>query len=133
MATTFAKQIQPLDGDWQVIFSIVSKDPADVAFAQKYGDLEIDTSGPYVDTVTPDPTFTFSVARESKAIWSDILLNKLPNAEFIYTFDDASILPTTRYRMATIFASKLQASLTTALTALRAMSATPIVNSTFTV
>lgn len=131
MATTFTKQIQPSDGSWQVIFGIGSKDPADVTFAQKYGDLEINTAGPYVDPL--DGTFSFSVARESKAIWSDILLNKLPNAEFIYTFDDASILPTTRYRMATIFASTLQASLTTALTALRAMSATPILNSTFTV
>jgi hypothetical protein len=131
MATTFNKQIQPSDGNWQVIFSIASKDPADVTFAQKYGDLHIDTSGPYVDAL--DNTFSFSIAREDKAIWSDILLNKLPNAEFIYTFDDASILPTTRYRMAVLYATVLETSVTDALVALRAMSATPIVNSTFTV
>jgi hypothetical protein len=133
MATTFTKQIQPQDGNWQVIFGIGSKDPADVTFAQMYGDLQIDTSGSYVDTITPDPTFTFSVPSDGTQVWSDILLNKLPNAEFIYTFNDASILPTTRYRMATIFAAALQAKLTAALTALRAMTSTPIVNSTFTV
>ena len=112
-------------------FGIASKDPADVALAQQYGDIELKLAGSYVDPT--DSTFSFSIPHDDEAIWSDILLNKLPNVTYTYLFDDASILAATRYRMAVIFANAVVTKLTAALTALRATTATPPVNTTFTV
>ena len=126
MATTFSKQVQPQDGNWKVIFGILSKDPNDVTFAQQYGDLEIDFSGKYLDP--EDDTFSFTV---TDAKYSDVLLNKLPNVFFTYIFDDASIVSTTRYRQAVIFCNAVEAKITAALVALRAMSATPAISTTF--
>lgn len=139
MATTFTKLIQPQDGNWIVTFGIGSKDPADVALAQQYGDLNLDFSGSYVDPA--DPTFSFSIPKDDEALWSNILLNKLPNITYNYAFDDASVLSATRYRMAVIFANAIlnvvstttSGKLYAALTALRAMPSTPPVNTTVTV
>ena len=130
MATTFSKQIQPQDGNWAVTIGIVSKDPNDVTFAQSFGDLDLDFSGSYVDP--SDSTFSFTIP-SGQATYSDIILNKLPNVTFSYVFDDATVLPATRYRQAVIFANDVVTKLTAALTALRAMTATPPVNSTFSI
>ena len=43
MATTFSKQIQPKDGDWEITIGIASKDPNDIILAQKYGDISLIT------------------------------------------------------------------------------------------
>ena len=131
MATTFTKQIQPQDGTWLVTFGIGSKDPADVTLAQEYGDLNLIFAGSYVDP--SDSTFSFTIPGDDEAVWSNILLNKLPSITYNYCFDDASILAVTRYRMAVIFANAVVTKLTAALTALRATTATPPVNTTFTV
>jgi hypothetical protein len=131
MATTFNKSIQPLDGNWIVTFSIASKDPDDYTLAQQYGDLDLEFANKYVDPL--DNTFSFTILKSNRSIWSDILLNKLPNIEYKFVFDDASIVSATRYRQAVIYANTVQAALIAALTVLRAMPATPPVTSTFTV
>ena len=130
MATTFTKQIHPQDGNWSVIIGITSKDLNDVGLAEQYGDINLDFAGKYVDPT--DNTFSFSI-HSNTAKYSDILLNKLPNVKFTYVFDDASVLPTTRYRQATIFCNAVQAALTAAFLALRAMPATVPVNTTFAI
>ena len=132
MATVFNKSIQPLNGNWEVSFSIVSKDPSDVTLAQEFGDIEINMQNKQL--VDPDDsTFSFRIPSTKEAIWSNILLNKLPNIVFTYIFDDASIVPATRYRQAVIFANAIQTALTSLLTALRAMPSTTPVNSTVTI
>jgi hypothetical protein len=60
-------------------------------------------------------------------------LNPLPNASFIYIFNDASVLSSTRYRQAVIFANAVEAAISVALLALRNAAATVPVNTTFTV
>ena len=130
MATTFTKQVTPIDGNWKVTIGIVSKDPNDVTFAQQHGDLDIDFSGKYVDPL--DAAFSFTVP-SGQARYADILLNKLPNVTFNYLFDDASILSATRYKQAVIFANAVQETITDALEGLRLLAATPPVNTTFIV
>lgn len=130
MATTFTKQVTPIDGNWKVTIGIVSKDPDDVTFAQQHGDLDIDFSGQYVDPLLP--AFTFSIPA-GHARYSDILLNKLPNITFTYLFDDATVASATRYKQAVIFANAMQETITDALEGLRALAATPPVNTTFIV
>ena len=131
MSTTFTKTITPQDGNWLVTFGIGSKDPADVTLAQENGDLILNFGGSYVDP--SDNTFSFTIPFDDEAIWTNILLNKLPNVTYTYCFDDAGILSATRYRQAVIFANAVVIKVTAALTALRAMTATPSVNTTFTV
>ena len=135
MATTFTKKIQPNNGNWTVSVGIASKDPNDVMLAQKYGDIIIDLRGKLLND--PDSeTFTFTVPNGDKtsgAYYADILLSKLPNREYIYTFDDASVAAPTRYRQAVVFAIALQAALNDAILALRAMTETTPVDTTFTV
>ena len=135
MATTFTKKIQPNNGNWTVSIGIASKDPNDVTFAQKYGDIIIDMRGKLL-TDPDDETFTFTVPNGDMitgAYYSDILLSKLPNREYIYTFDDASVAAPTRYRQAVLYATALQTALHDAIVALRAMTETTPVDTTFTV
>lgn len=128
MATTFTKQIQPKDGDWELTIGIGSKDPNDIILAQKYGDINLDLSGSYSDPL--DQTFSFMII---EAKYENILLNKLPNASFIYLFDDAGVLSATRYRQSVIFSNAIQAKILDAMTKLRAMPQTDPINTTFTV
>ena len=154
MATVWNKTVNPDNGNWIVNFNIASKDPADVTLAQTFGDLNLDFSGSYTDPA--DSTFSFTIPKKSSSVrnWDDhlnnafthntldhtndsvyrnILLNPLPNAAFIYNFNDASILPVTRYRMAVIFANAVEDAISVALLALRNATATVPVNTTFTV
>ena len=137
MATVFSKSIQPVNGNWLVTFAIASKDPDDVLLAQEFGDLTLNYAGRKL--VDPeDETFSFMIPRPSyildgKGVWSDILLNTLPNIKFEYLFDDATVNSSTRYRQATIFTDQVQADLTAALVALRAMPTNTPINTTFSV
>ena len=130
MTTTFTKQIQPQDGNWIVTIGITSKDPADVTLAQQYGDLELDFAGAYVDPA--DSTFSFTIPKDAMSIYSDILLNKLPNVTYTYDFNDASILSVTRYRQAVVYCNAVITQIQAAFAALRLLPATAPVNSTFT-
>lgn len=153
MATTWNKTINSDNGNWMVNFNIASKDPADVTLAQTFGDLTLDFSGAYVDPI--DSTFTFTIPKKIslRDSWNphynshdplddhlgndpeyrNILLNPLPNAAFIYNFNDASVLSATRYRQAVIFADAVEAGISTALLALRNATVILPVNTTFTV
>lgn len=134
MATVFSKQVQGQEGTWAVIIGIVSKDPNDVTFAQQYGDIDLDFAGQYVDPL--DDTFTFTIPPNSplnNTKYSDILLNKLPNVTFTYLFNDAAVMATTRYRQAVIFANAVETRIHDAIDALRAMSVTVPINTTFSV
>jgi hypothetical protein len=128
MATTFSKKVIANEGNWTVEVGVISKDPADVDLAQQFGDLAIDFSGRYV--ASDDPTFSFTIP-DKTATYSNILLNKLPNVVFSHDFNDATIQPATRYRQAMIFANEVEARLQAALIALRSLTTTPPVNTTF--
>ena len=149
MATVWNKTINPDNGNWIVKFDIASKDPADVTLAQTFGDLNLDFSGSYTDSA--DSTFSFTIPKksgfreewanrtfhdyraENDPVYRNILLNPLPNASFIYIFNDASVLSSTLYRQAVIFANSVEATISIALLALRNAAATVPVNTTFTV
>ena len=130
MATVFSKQIQGQEGTWTVIIGVLDKDTNDVTFAQQYGDIDLDFAGKYIDPL--DDTFSFTIPPNT-AKYSDILLNKLPNVTFTYLFDDAAVMATTRYRQAVIFANAIETRIHDALVALRAMSVTVPINTTFMV
>jgi hypothetical protein len=129
MATTFSKRVIANEGNWTVEIGVISKDPADVDLAQQFGDLMIDFSGRYV--APDDSSFSFTIP-DKTAIYSNILLNKLPNVVFSHDFNDATVQPVTRYRQAMIFANEVEARLKAALTALRSFTTTPPLNTTFT-